>query len=187
MRLCLVLLAIGVSVIWVARAGSAPAAATALPACDGFDFPIGAPDARGYHDSQPFGVNDHLGSDWNGPRGGDSDYGDPVTATANGVVVSAEDVGGGWGNVVRIAHDCDGLPVESLYAHLSSIDAAIVPGARVTRGQLVGGVGNAGGVYQAHLHFELRGRIGLPLGGGYAHDKTGYLDPTRFVLEHRPR
>ncbi|MCP4808387.1 MAG: hypothetical protein GY913_06235 [Proteobacteria bacterium] len=37
-----------------------------LPATDGFDQPVGHPDAEGYFDAQPFGVNHHLGQDWNG-------------------------------------------------------------------------------------------------------------------------
>lgn len=149
--------------------------------CDGFDFPVGAPDGAGYHDAQPFGANDHLGGDWNGDRGGDSDRGDPVFAIADGVVADAADRAGGWGNVVRILHPCG---VESLYAHLDAI--AVAPGARVRRGQPIGTIGTAGGVYPAHLHLELRDRP-LPLGGGYAADRTGYLDPTAFIRAHRPR
>src|SRR5258706_15147037 len=75
---------------------------TTLPVCDGFDYPVGAPDAVGYHDAQPFGENDHLGNDWNGNGGGDTDLGDPVYAVAAGIVVEARDIGGDWGNVVRV-------------------------------------------------------------------------------------
>ncbi|MBL4587064.1 MAG: hypothetical protein JKX84_08430, partial [Flavobacteriales bacterium] len=28
---------------------------------DGFDFPVGPPDAKGYYNAQPFGKNEHLG------------------------------------------------------------------------------------------------------------------------------
>ena len=71
------------------------------------------------------GVNDHLGNDWNGNDGGDSDLGDPVHAIAAGVVSEATDHGGGWGNVVRVVHACGEVPgheVESLYAHLDTIE-----------------------------------------------------------------
>lgn len=152
------------------------------PTCDGFDFPVGPPDAAGYYDAQPFGENDHLGNDWNGNRGGDSDLGDPVHAVSAGVVLEARDHGGGWGNVVRVFHPC-GDRVESLYAHLDTI--AVAPGDRVTRGQVLGTIGTAGGQYRAHLHFELRDRR-LPLGGGYATERTGYLDPTAYIRAHRP-
>jgi hypothetical protein len=69
-----------------------------LPACDGFDFPVGKPDAVGYYDAQPFGVTRHLGNDWNGNGGRDTDLGDPVYAAATGIVISAVDVGFDWGN-----------------------------------------------------------------------------------------
>jgi murein DD-endopeptidase MepM/ murein hydrolase activator NlpD len=164
---------------------STSAAAAAPPACGGFAMPVGPPDGTGYYNAQPFGTNDHLGDDWNGTCGGDSDLNDPVFAIADGVVTEARDHGGGWGNVVRVAHACGdgpGQEVESLYAHLGLIDVAV--GQRVRRGQRVGTIGNAGGRYVAHLHLELRAARGLPLGGGYGADRTGYLDPTAFIARH---
>lgn len=148
----------------------------------GFDFPVGPPDAEGYYDAQPFGENDHLGADWNGVRGGDSDLGDSVFAAATGVVIEAADHGGGWGNVIRIAHGC-GDRVESLYAHLDSVE--VMPGQQVSRGQRIGTIGTAHGQYLAHLHFEIRATH-LPLGGGYSADRRGYLDPTAYIRSHRP-
>src|SRR5262245_47796440 len=96
-------------------------------------------------------------------------------AVAAGVVIHTRDHGRGWGNVVRILHACG---VESLYAHLDEIDVPVL--AVVRRGQRIGTIGTAHGVYKAHLHFELRDRP-LPLGGGYAADTTGYLDPTAYI------
>ncbi|MBA2542991.1 MAG: M23 family metallopeptidase [Deltaproteobacteria bacterium] len=152
-----------------------------LPACDGFDFPVGPPDAVGYYDARPFRVDDHLGNDWNGNGGNDTDLGDPVFAASSGIVVEAVDIGHDWGNIVRIVHGCG---IESLYAHLDRIETSA--GAIIKRGQQIGTIGTAGGRYKAHLHFELRDRP-LPLGGGYA-DETppGYLDPTAYIRAHRP-
>jgi len=185
-RLVTVAIAIAAStavVIVVARPARAPRPNIEAPACEGFDFPVGPPDATGYYDAQPFGANDHLGNDWNGVGGGDSDRGDPVYAASAGIVAEAIDHGGGWGNVVRILHPaCDRL--ESLYAHLETIEVA--PGAHVARGQRIGTIGTAGGQYPAHLHFELRARP-LPLGGGYAPTHAGYLDPTAYIRLHRAR
>ena len=170
---------------WIRR----PRPQAPLAFADGFDFPVGAPDGAGYYDAQPFGTNTHLGSDWNGVGGGDSDLGDPVTAIADGVVRLAEDLGGGWGNVVRIEHrlrDAGGeRRVESLYAHLDRIDVTV--GQRIRRGALVGTIGTAHGQYKAHLHLEVRDRPGLPLGPGYSHDTTGYLDPTELIRARRAR
>jgi murein DD-endopeptidase MepM/ murein hydrolase activator NlpD len=180
--------AVSVSVVTDATRKSAdrdePPAATAE--CGGFDFPVGPPNASGYYDAQPFGINDHLGNDWNGNGGGDSDLGDPVHAIADGVISVASDHAGGWGNVVRVVHACGEVPgqeVESLYAHLDTIE--VHAGQRVDRGQRLGTIGTAGGQYRAHLHLELRARRGMPLGGGYSKDTTGYLDPSAFILGHR--
>lgn len=151
---------------------------------DGFDFPVGPPDAVGYYDAQPFGRNTHLGSDWNGRGGGNSDLGDPVAAIADGRVTEAADLGGGWGRVIRIVHRVDEGCVESLYAHLDTI--AVEPGAVVRRGDPIGTIGDAHGQYLAHLHLELRDAPGLPLGGGYG-EPVGQLDPTGFVAARRPR
>lgn len=158
------------------------------PLADGFDFPVGAPDALGYYDAQPFGTDRHLGNDWNGPDGGDSDLNDPVYAVAAGVVRFARDVGGGWGNVVRIEHRVRGVegerPVESLYAHLERVDVQVDQ--PVARGQIIGSIGTAHGRYKAHLHFELRPRVGMGLGGGYGEPLGNYLDATAFIQAHRP-
>jgi murein DD-endopeptidase MepM/ murein hydrolase activator NlpD len=168
-------------VLWL-RFDDEPTASpgSGVPACDGFDFPVGPPDGAGYYDAQPFGTNTHLGNDWNGNGGGNTDLGDPVHAVATGVVVHAFDLGGGWGNVVRIVHACG---VESLYAHLDRIETTL--GATVERGQRIGTIGTAHGRYLAHLHLEIRSP-GLPLGGGYSTDTTGYRDPTAFIRANRP-
>ena len=180
-RKLLAALGIGLAATAIAVAASRPppAAPPPGPVCDGFDFPVGPPDATGYYDAQPFGANDHLGNDWNGNGGLDTDLGDPVHAVSSGTIVEAKDQGGGWGNVIRIVHACG---IESLYAHLDTIEAQV--GSQVKRGQRIGTIGTAGGQYRAHLHLELRDRL-LPLGAGYATERTGYLDPTAYIIGHR--
>jgi len=182
--------------VWVLIAGCAVGQADeqslesvmALPLADGFDFPVGAPDAAGYRNAQGFGVNYHLGEDWNGVLGGESDLGDPVYAIAHGRVTSAEHRGEGWGNVVRIGHRVRGIggddEVESFYAHLDRID--VEQGDIVFRGQPIGTIGNADGAWHAHLHLELRRGIGAPDGRGYSDVPRGWLDPTVFIENHRP-
>lgn len=75
--------------------------------------------------------------------------GTPVYATADGVV-TRETPGGGYGNVIVISH---GYSYKTLYAHLSK--KAVKPGERVTRGQVIGYVGNTGLSTGAHLHYEV--------------------------------
>lgn len=91
----------------------------------GFDFPVGKPDAKGYYNAQAFRKNDHLGDDWNGRGGGNTDLGDTIFAISNGYVTEAFQFYGGWGKVMRIAscykNQSDSKMVESLYAHMTEM------------------------------------------------------------------
>lgn len=134
---------------------------------DGFDYPVGKPDGEGYYIFRGFSPNGHLGEDWNGNGGGDTDEGDPVYSIAHGVVVFSEDYKRGWGNVVIVRHayrESNGQIafVDSLYGHLKVRSVQL--GQQVTRGQLVGTIGcGPYRMYAAHLHFEIRKdlRVGM--------------------------
>ncbi|WP_075341524.1 M23 family metallopeptidase [Tenacibaculum agarivorans] len=149
-----------------------------------FDFPVGIPNAKGYYNAQKFQKNYHLGDDWNAVTGGNTDLGDPIYTIANGYVKETRDYGGGWGNVIRILHF---LPnekiVESLYAHCDTI--LTTQDKWITKGTKIGTIGTANGAYYAHLHFEIREDITLPLGNGYSKNSKGYVDPTDFIKKHR--
>ncbi len=145
-----------------------------------FRNPVGNPPGVGYYDAQPFMKNTHLGEDWNGNGRGNTDLGDTVYACANGYVKFAEDIGGGWGNVVRILHQLpDGRQVESLYAHFESV--LVKPDMYVKIGTPVGTIGTANGIYPAHLHFEMRHDVNMEIGGGYSSDTSGFLNPKKFI------
>lgn len=151
-----------------------------------FRIPVGNPPAVGYYDAQPFTKNNHLGEDWNGNGGGNTDLGDTVYACANGYVKFAEDVYSGWGKVVRILHQ---LPngkqfkeIESIYAHLDTF--WVKPNTYVKINDPIGTIGNAHGIYWAHLHFELRSDVTMELGGGYSPNITGFLNPKKFMKEY---
>lgn len=153
---------------------------------DGFDFPVGKPDAKKYYNAQKFGVNEHLGDDWNGVGGGNTDLGDPIYSIGKGYVTHAKNIYGGWGNVIRIVHYIDNdNQVESVYAHCNEI--FVKKGEYVTKGQKIGTIGNNDGKYLAHLHFEIRNEVGMPIGGGYSSITKGYLDPTNFIRNNRTK
>lgn len=157
---------------------------TPIKTAESFDFPVGPPDGAGYYNAQGFGKNNHLGDDWNADTGGNTDLGDPFYTIGNGVVSFAEDMKGGWGNVIRVIHLLpNGSKVESLYAHCDKI--MVKKGQQIEKGEQLGTIGDAHGSYYAHLHLELRSTIDLPLGGGYSSKTTGYLDPTIFIKNHR--
>ncbi|MHB9023956.1 MAG: peptidoglycan DD-metalloendopeptidase family protein, partial [Armatimonadota bacterium] len=163
---------------------------SAVPQVDGFDYPVGKPNASGYYNAQDFGVNNHLGEDWNGNGGGDTDLGDPVYATANGEVVVSSDFGGpdGWGNVVMIQHDSPEGIRTSMYAHMNS--RSVNTGNIVSRGQQIGTIGKTGGPWgaanSAHLHFEIRLSASTANGSGYGTPNQGQTDPSNYIDSRRP-
>jgi len=150
----------------------------------GFDFPVGKPDAKGYYNYQKFTENNHLGEDWNGQYGGNSDLGDTIYSIANGQVTYAKDFGGGWGNTIRIVHELpNGSSYESVYAHCDTV--LTMANAWVLKGEPIGTIGTAHDQYYAHLHLEIRNKIGMPIGNGYSADTTGYVNPTTFIKKNR--
>ena len=155
---------------------------------DGFQLPVGTNgDGKGYYKARGMSPNGHLGEDWDGVGGGDTDLGDPVTATAHGLVLYARDFHLGWGNVIILRHAYleagQVAYVDSLYGHLNEI--LVREGQQVTRGQKIGTIGNNHGMYSAHLHFEMRKnlRIGMAR-SAFARDFTNYYSPSAFVAMH---
>jgi len=88
-----------------------------------------------------------------------ADYGEPVHATADGVVTSAG-ASGNYGNLIVVEH---GYGITTRYGHLSRF--ATVSGQQVHRGDIVGYVGSTGRSTSAHLHYEilLNGQLTNPL------------------------
>ncbi|MCO6419192.1 M23 family metallopeptidase [Siccirubricoccus sp. KC 17139] len=87
----------------------------------------------------------HQGVDFAAPRG------TAVFAAADGVVAEAG-WRGGYGRMLRLTH-ADGT--ETLYGHLSAIEAAMKPGTPVRQGEVIGRVGATGLATGPHLHFEV--------------------------------
>lgn len=97
--------------------------------------------------SNPFsgrGSEDHSGLDFKGQ------IGEPIRATADGVV-SFAGVMGGYGNVVKVMHKSG---YETLFAHMSAID--VTQGQTIKAGDTVGKLGNTGRSTGPHLHYEVR-------------------------------
>jgi len=76
--------------------------------------------------------------------------GTPVRAAGDGTVTGAN-MGAGYGLQIVLDHGHDLLTV---YGHLSRI--GVVPGQHVTRGQVIGYVGQTGRATGPHLHYEVR-------------------------------
>lgn len=159
-----------------------------------FAYPVGEKefvteknDWRDYwYNAQDFGENRHLGEDWNKTTGGNTDCGEPVFAAADGQIVLAKDAAGGWGNVVIIEHTApEGTKIQTLYGHLETI---LKFEGEVKRREQIGTVGGANGRYPCHLHFEMRWAdcpMWNQMGGGYADERNGWIDPSEFIEKHR--
>ncbi len=125
-----------------AKAKSSAPATKSLPAISGF---FGNP-LPGGRVSQ--GIHGYNGIDIAAPSG------TPIYAAAGGSIVVAKNndgYNGGYGNYIVIDH---GNGTQTLYAHMSS---TAVSGGGVSKGDLLGYVGNTGRSTGNHLHFEVRG------------------------------
>lgn len=88
-----------------------------------------------------------------------ANIGTPIYATGNGTVTKAG-WQSGYGRVVIINH---GYGYETLYAHMNKINVRV--GQKVTRGEVIGEVGNTGKSTGPHLHYEVhvKGRVVNPV------------------------
>jgi len=94
--------------------------------------------------------------------------GQPVLATADGIVLQAEP-SGRLGNAIHIAH---GFGYATRYGHLRRF--IVAAGERVERGDVIGYVGNTGRTTGYHLHYEVR-LDGQP------------VNPLVYILDETPR
>jgi murein DD-endopeptidase MepM/ murein hydrolase activator NlpD len=85
--------------------------------------------------------------------------GQPVYATADGVVESAS-YAGEYGNLLVLSHD---FGLSTRYAHLSKFN--VKPGDAVKRGDVIGFIGSTGRSTGWHLHYEIlaNGKLINPL------------------------
>lgn len=92
---------------------------------------------------------DHQGIDYN------PGFGHPIVAIADGTVVAAGNPSGALGVHAIVEHEVDGQRVKSVYGHMASGTMDLVVGQQVSRGQILGLVGNTGMSTGPHLHFGI--------------------------------
>lgn len=166
-----------------------PAEIAALPLAVRWDAPLGSEHAALTYNAQPFRITRHLGDDLNGIGGYNSDLGDPIFAAAAGRVIYCGVPGEGWGNMVILGHRVRNVQtgdlevVQSVYAHMEKV--LVKPGQTLQRGEQLGTVGTANGLYWAHLHFEIRFGPYVNPSVGYADAPLNRTSPERFLAEHR--
>lgn len=157
-----------------------------IPEISRMDPPMGSENGALVYNAQPFWEMNrnrgghHTGDDLNGIGGMNSDLGDPVFASADGLVVYSGNPSPGWGNIVVLAHRLEsGAIVQTMYAHLLAIKTS--HGTLVARGDPIGTVGTADGHYPAHLHFEARDSDGIDIGGGYGSTTLNRIRPSDLI------
>lgn len=164
-----------------------------VPLADGFDYPVGKPDGKGYYKSRGLRLATprHLGEDWNGNGGGNSDLGAPVYSIGHGLVTYAADARGRWGKVVIVRHAFREpktkrvLCCQTLYSHLDRIDVKL--GQLVARGSQVGTIGTNRGMYTAHLHAELHFNVDVNCGHQGVPKKAGNYGHLENFIKHYRR
>lgn len=100
----------------------------------------------------------HKGLDIAAPAG------TQIVAPSEGVVIYAA-LRGGYGKIVVLDH---GFGVQTHFGHL--LEAAVKPGDKVERGQVIGTIGSTGRSTGVHLHYEVRVH-GIP------------ENPRKFILD----
>ena len=108
------------------------------------------------------------GSDYHNGLDIAGDKGQPVYATAAGVVTSAG-YSGAYGNLIVVDH---GFGLETRYGHLSGFN--VQKGSHVKRGEMIGRLGATGRTTGNHLHYEVmaNGRL---------------LNPLQLLTQQKPR
>lgn len=110
-------------------------------------MPLAMPVQAAFRYTSPFGRRwgrAHEGVDMAGP------VGTPILSTAEGKVIFAG-WQSGYGNLIKIQHE---LGTETRYGHLSKIKVKV--GQKVSRGDVIGAMGNTGRSTGSHLHYEVR-------------------------------
>ena len=114
----------------------------------------------------------HNGIDLVAKVNGKSGF-DYLVAHSDGTVVDTRNnynktdkTGHSYGNYIKIKHD-NGY--YTMYGHAKYNSVTVKKGDRVTKGQVIGYMGNTGHSFGAHLHFEVRNTS----------DKT--IDPTPYI------
>ena len=120
----------------------------------------------------------HPGEDWN-IGSGTADVGQPIKAVANGQIIGIKPAfasgAASFGYVILVRHWLqNGNSVDSLYVHVApdtiagsanssgaigtETDFTYQPGAAVSKGSVIGVIGNVNSVLP-HLHFEMRDKV----------------------------
>lgn len=157
---------------------------------DAFRLPMKNLDKAWYEATRAFGPYNYHPErceDWNLETGGNTDLGEPLVAPFNGMVLSANNWGGGTGRVIQLLGVMrDGGIVVWSGWHLK--DVGVKAGQFVRVGDFIGSIGNADGRYAgAHLHEQICvvNQNGVPAPYTFASNNNyDWRQPSVFYVEH---
>lgn len=164
-----------------------PLELASIPTASHFDFPLGNENGAMAYNTQHFTENKHLGDDLTGSAA--------KTATSAIRFTRSPTVAYCWqAMAVRdgatLSFWCtlaskitNGNMRNRITGHVQ--DMLVHPGETVQCGQQISTVGTANGRYLAHLHFEMREFLTPFVGPGYREDTRGWINPTKFIEDHR--
>ena len=95
----------------------------------------------------------------------------PIVAAADGIVFRSY-YSSSYGNVVFLSHNINGKMYTTVYAHMES--RKVSEGETVSKGDLLGYMGNTGNSYGAHLHFEIHE-------GAWNASKSNAVNPKNYI------
>lgn len=94
----------------------------------------------------------------------------PIVAAADGEVIRSY-YSSSYGNCILISHSINGKVFTTVYAHMSE---RVIQGGSVSKGQVIGYMGNTGRSFGQHLHFEVHE-------GPWTVSKENAVDPRKYV------
>jgi murein DD-endopeptidase MepM/ murein hydrolase activator NlpD len=94
-----------------------------------------------------------------------------VIAAASGTVIRSY-YSATYGNCVLITHKINGKTFTTLYAHLEK--STVTTGQSISKGEMLGYMGNTGDSRGKHLHFEIHE-------GQWDYEKSNSVDPLQYV------
>jgi murein DD-endopeptidase MepM/ murein hydrolase activator NlpD/biotin carboxyl carrier protein len=132
-------------------------------------------------DTKKIGYVSGFGYRWGRQHSGidlDGDPGIKIISPFAGTVYDINknwpaDGGGGYGNLVGIAHDQP--KIFTFYGHLKDVATNLEMGSKVKAGEVIGTVGNTGRSFGPHLHWEVRTQA-----------SGGQIDPVEWTHQNKP-
>lgn len=125
----------------------------------------------------------HSGDDYNLKTGGETDFGKPVLAVADGEITGIDNSSTtGFGKQIYLRFVINGKTYWAGYDHLNMINVYV--GQMVKKGYIIGHIGKSG-TKSSHLHFVIKNKAnGMDNVPNTLEELKEWEDPTEFIYKH---